>query len=298
MGVGEVLGGIGAVGSMFGAGEDSGSPAGSTNQSASGYNAMPPEAQRLYQLYFDMLRNYQGNPNDPSRFAKAQMPNAQNPYASQALYEYQNANPDKNVRPLGVVEPLNAIQQRAIGKYEKPDYSMGGLAEYFNPYMENVINRSLGNINRQANISRSGIMDQANRSGGILGTSALGTQLSQNEEARLRAIGDTSANLGAQGFREALGLRQQSLSDMLNAGNLVQKQNQSLLQAALPQNFAGYNPAYQQAMAFANLLQGIPNSSTSSGSSTAGTPAGLNTLGKGLNGLNSLFGNQFTGMFG
>lgn len=294
MGIGEVLGGIGTIGSIFGIGEEEGTPAGSSNQAMSGYGALPPEAQRLYQTYFDMLRNYQANPNESSRYVKAQTPNAQNPYASQALYEYQQAHPNRNIRPLGVLEPLNAIQQRAIGRYEKPDYSMQGLAEYFNPYMENVINRSLGNINRQADISRSGIMDQANRSGGILGTSALGTQLAQNEEARLRAIGDTSANLGAQGFREALGLRQQSLADMLNAGNLVQKQNQSLLQASLPQN----SPAYQQAMAFANLLQGIPNSSSSSGTSTAGTPASLNPLGRGINGLNSLFGNQFTGMFG
>jgi hypothetical protein len=295
--IGAILGGAGIIGSALGIGQKKGSPEKSSSEQISGYYALPPEAQARYQDFLKGAQQYYNNPQQPGRYGQALNP-SNNPYASQGLYEYQQANPDKSVRPLGVVEPLNSIQRSAIGNYSNPDYSMGGLSQYFNPFQEQVIDRATSAINRQADISRSNLLDRINASGGILGSSATGTQLAQQEGERLRALGDMNANLGAQGYREALGLRGQSLSDMLNAGNMVQQQNQGLLQAALPGNQAAYNQDYTQAKSLGQLLGLFPSGSKGTSSSMGEIAPSKNALGKGLGLAGSLFGGQFTGMMG
>lgn len=297
IGLGAILGGIGTIGSALGIGRKAGQPARASGQSYSGYYALPPEAQAAYQNFLNLVNQYSSNPYDSGRYAKAINPNS-DPYQSSELYELQKLNPSQNVRPVGVLEPFNAIQKSAIESYANPDYSLGGLAQYYNPFQEQVIDRAFNAINRSSDIARSNLLDRLNSRGGILKNSATDTQLALQEEARSRALADAAANLGAQGFREAVGLRGQSLSDMLNAGNLVQRQQQAQLQSAMPSVAAQYNPYYGQAMALGNLLSLFPAGSSSTSTSFGERPASTNMLGKGLGLAGSLFGNQFGGLFG
>lgn len=277
------LGAAGMAGSLFG-GKKGGSPA----QSQAGYGALPPQAKGLYDALFSQIGGIGGFANDPTRYGKAFDPST-NPYASQALYELQQANPESNIRPLGSIEPFNQYQQNALNQYGNPDYSPeGSLSQYFNPY------RQVGSdaINRGYDISASKLRGDANARNPLgANSSARAIQMQLQEESRMRALAENDFN----SFEKALGLRSQSLSDMLNAGNLVQRQNQAELQSALPQNAGMYNPQYQYALLQSDLLsKAIPQTSYSSGA----TPEKLTTTGKASNLLSSLFGNQFQGLFG
>lgn len=288
IGIGAILGAASLAGSIFGGNKKgTGTPERSTQNS--GYAALPPQGQQAYNSYFNMLNNLASNPNATNRMGFAQQP--QDIFGSQELYNLQQTQPGQGVKPIGSLEPFNQTQQNALGAYANPDYSQQGLSQYLQPF-QGIRDRVLENINRNAQIGFSGIKGREARMGS-LGRSALyGGQLPQLEEARARALGDAEANYTLQG----LGLRQQSLSDMLNAGNLIQKQNQVGLQAASGQGLAMSNPAYGQAQAYMNLLQGMPNSGT--GSSIGAVAPQQNNLSK-LGGLGlGLFGNQFGGIFG
>lgn len=297
LGLGAILGGIGTIGSALGVGRKAGQPEQSRGETASGYYTLPPEAQQAYQNFLSLANLYNSNPYASGRYAQAINP-SQDPYQSSELFELQKLNPSQNVRPVGAIEPFNQIQKNAIEAYSNPDYSLAGLAQYYNPFQEQVLNRALNAVNRSSDIARSNLLDRLNARGGILKNSATDTQLALQEEARTRALADTAANIGYQGFNQALGLRGQSLADMLNAGNLVQRQQQGQLQSALPSSATQYNPYYNQALSYGNLLSLFPQGSKGNTFSSGRTEPSTNMLGKGLGLTGSLFGNQFSGLFG
>ncbi len=287
-GLGAILGGASLLGSIFGGGKrGSGTP--QQSSSSQGYNALPPEAQAVYRQYFNKLSGLASNPYAQNRMGFAGKPN--DIFGSQELYNLQQTQPNEGVRPIGVQEPFNQVQQNALGAFANPDYSEGGLSQYLQPF-QGARDRALEGINRNASTLFSGIKGREARVGSLARDPMYGGQLPQLEEARARAIGDLEA-----GFNEkALGLRQQSLADMLGAGGQIQQQNQAGLQAASGQGLAQANPAYGQALALMQLLQGIPNSS--SGNSIGATPWQPSNLTKLGNAGLGLFGNQFGGIFG
>jgi hypothetical protein len=274
--------------SIFG-GKQKGSDAPAQSSSSQGYNALPPEAQAVYRQYFNKLSRLANNPYAQNRMGFAGKPN--DIFGSQELYNLQQTQPNQGVRPIGVQEPFNQVQQNALGAFANPDYSQGGLAQYLQPF-QGARDRALEGINRNASTLFSGIKGREARVGSLARDPMYGGQLPQLEEARARAIGDLEA-----GFNEkALGLRQQSLADMLGAGGQIQQHNQAGLQAASGQGLAQSNPLYGQAQALMQLLQGIPNSS--SGNSMGTMPWQPSNLTKAGNLGLGLFGNQFGGIFG
>lgn len=286
----KVLGAAGALGSagMIGGGTKAGQP--QTN--LSGYAALPPAAQGLYNNLFQQMAGIGDLSQTEGRFGQALNP-AQSPYSSQALYEYQQANPTKNVRPMGVLEPFNQAQQKALSAYQNPDYSLdGGLAQYFKPYHEYVIQPMVDELNQnylRAQNTNASQMNARNPLG--LRSSAAYVQNSLYDKARLDAI----AKARGQGFLSSIDLRNDSLRDMLSAGNLQQKQAQAELQSALPSSFSAYNPKYQQALSLGQLYgAALPESQIGKGA----TPDRLTSAGKAFNFANALYGNQFTGLFG
>ncbi len=287
LGFGALLGGASLASSLFGGGKKGGSPESQTQYS--GYAALPQEGKDVYNDYFRMLHSLSGNPIAMQRMGMAQRPNDM--FGSQELYDLQQTQPNQGVRPIGVLEPFNQVQRQALGNYAQPDYSDSGLADYMLPF-QNARNRAMENINRSAGTAFAGIKGREARTGSLARDQYYGDQLPQLEEARTRAMLDAEAGYANQ----ALGLRKDSLADMMNSGNLIQKQNQAGLQAASGQSLAASNPAYGQAQAFMQLLAGMPNSST--GQSTGAVAGRDSNLTRAGNLGMSLFGNQFSGMFG
>lgn len=288
-GLGEALGAASALGGLFGDDNEGAAPQQSNHYT--GYNALPEQGRKVYDSYFQMLQALANNPYAQQRMGMAGKPNDM--YGSQELYNLQQTQPGQGVRPIGVLEPFNQVQKGALGAYAQPDYTNEGLAQYLQPF-QGARDRALENINRDANIGYSGIKGAQAMNGSLARDPMYGGQVPQLEEARARAIADMEAGFNQQ----ALGLRGQSLSDMLNSGNLIQKQNQAGLTAASGQNLAMSNPAYGQAQAYMQLLQGMPQASSSqSMGDIAGRPDMLSKIsgfGQGMfgNKLGDLFGNS------
>lgn len=246
--------GASLLGSLFGGNDEEAQPQRSAE--STGYNALPPEAQRLYQQYFSMLNNLGQNPYDQRRMGFAQKPN--DIFGSQELYNLQQTQPGQGVRPVGVQEPFNQVQRNAYGMHANPDYSQAGLSQYMQPF-EAARNRALENINRSTNIAHSDVADRTSALGTLTRDGSINRQSPAIEEARARAIADMEGMFG----EKALGLREMSLANMLGAGNAIQGHNQAGLEAASGRGLAMSNPEYGRALAYMQLLAGLPNAGMS-----------------------------------
>lgn len=95
------------------------------------------------------------------------------------------------------------------------------IGDYMNPYQQAVTDRGLANIQQRTDQQRSGLMGNNARAGvGAFGSSALGTQLSQLENNSQNRMADFEALQNQQNYNQALGLRNQTLSQMLGAGQM------------------------------------------------------------------------------
>ncbi len=245
--------GASLVGGLMGGDEGGGGSPTAAGGTQSGFAALPPEVQQafLQQYLPQLLQQHQG------KFQTTPLEQARSgPFESQALQElqdYSNRNSgifggSWGVRPLGQVEPLNQMQQNALGSFGR---GLSGLQNelpgYQSLYNENVLNPQLQEIQRQQDIAQNNLLGAKAGSGnlGALGSSALGTQLAQQQEAANRAMMEARS----QGYQQSLGLRQQTLQDMLRAGGQVQGQNQTQLNALQPQLQATAAPARLQQLA-------------------------------------------------
>jgi hypothetical protein len=172
-GFGDILSAGSGIASMFGGDEETGSPSSSQSSSISGYYALPPEAQAAYNSYFNMVNGLFGG-TTPRATQYGQVGAPTSPFDSTELYNLQKANPGHGVLPIGTTEPFNQYQKGALTALGTPDFSAAGLAQYTNPYNDQVLNTALDAINRQAGINRSNILDNNSR----LNARALGSGLS------------------------------------------------------------------------------------------------------------------------
>jgi len=227
-------------------------------KSLSGYAALPSQLQNVYNRFGQYAsqavpENIYANP----RLTQAQQPTS--PFDSQALYNLQQAlGAESPTQPIGVLEPFSQYQRQALQAYGEPDYSTTGLAQYMQPF-ESARQRAIENINRQSDINASNVRGREARVGSLARDALYGGQYPQIEEARARALGDLESGI----TQRALGLRQQSLADMLNAGSAVQQQNQALLNLSQPSQLAQLSPDYAKAQALLPLLSGVPQSGVS-----------------------------------
>lgn len=158
---------------------------GSPEQNVSGYGALPEWAQNIFQNQYG--------------------PGIGQFFGSQASQQ---------------VSPQNAFQQQALGGFGGGiEDIMGNLGKYMNPYQQHVTDKT----NREYDINRSNIMGalqgtgrDANRRVSPANASSLQLAQSQNEEARQRALSEHNYN----NYNQSLGLRRQTLQDMLSAGNV------------------------------------------------------------------------------
>lgn len=181
--VGGALGGpTGAIigGTLGGAVSNSGGKGQQTGNSTSGWNNLPPEMKEAY------LQTYLP---DALRYYKAG-PN-----------EYQN------------------IANKSLGS------GLKGLAEempyFMDFYNDNVSNRVLRGMEEDAARKRTDIQSHFAKNGGLGGLfgTALGTELGLLNKNTANMVSDYKHDMANAAFNSALGLRRQTLQDMMTAGD-------------------------------------------------------------------------------
>lgn len=231
------------------------------------------------------------------------------PYQQQAIT--QMATPSQAIDPR-ISEAIGS----ALGMINtQQQYDPQSYKQFMNPYLDEVIARNAEDIGRTYDARRNNI-DEAFAEAGGYGSTALGTERAQNTEAQGRQVGSMSAALRAQGFdtatQNALNLfnsnranalssagilnnlasgamsadqygknvRQTDLSNLLNAGNLVQQQNQNEINAYLNERNTQQQFPYQQSNYLQSTLSAYP---TGGGTSTSTSP-GVGALQGGIGG--------------
>jgi hypothetical protein len=121
-----------------------------------------------------------------------------------------------------------------------------GLANYFNPYESQVIQNTMGDLDRARQLTQNG-NGQGAVMAGQYGGSRQGVLDANANEGFLRAVGSTAGNLRQQGFRDAAGFGMADADratgvSLANAGAANQA---SLAQAGFDQQAAGANQGAQ-----------------------------------------------------
>lgn len=215
-----------------------------------------------------------------------------------------------------LVSPLNQTQNAAIGSFNQIpnqylpqalNYAQQGassispdqIANYSNPYQQQVVNATMGNIN-ETNAEQQTQLKGNALAQGALGGDRLG--VAQGELARQQGLANnqTLAGLNASNYQQAVAAAQADRAAAAQgAGNLAGLQT-SALQAATGQLGAGtvqQNQAnaqlqqpYQQATWLSSLLGGLgPLEGQTTSNATPGPSLGQSLLG-GLTSLGGLFG--------
>jgi hypothetical protein len=247
--IGAALGAAASAKSLFGGKKAAGTPGGS--QSQYGYASAPPWAQNIYSgTYAPGIQSYFNSPQ------------------SGAFVPQQ-------------VEPFNRFQNEAL-------QGLGGgiqdiqqnLGQYMNPYHSAVTD----NINREADIRRSDLLGRASIGGNAAGlnNSAVGVQLGLNDEARQRLL----AQANYENYQQALGLRRQTLAEMLGAGGAQQTQGQNVLNNSYNNSIANNQAGLGRLQNLGNLLSPLlGGGSQVSTNAQAPVPSFLNRLGGFATGL-------------
>ena len=199
--------------------------------------------------------------------------------------------------------------QNALG-YQPQQLSQTNLQPYMNPYTQNVIDASLGDIERQRQMAI-GQTGAAATQAGAFGGSRLGVAEAQTNEAAMRQAGQLGSQLRQQGFQNAQGAAQFDIGNQmagqqfgLNAANQLaglagqgfgmgqainqQQAQQGLLQQgvqqqlidSIRQQFAGYAGAPAQSLQYPlAAIGGVPQPQTQT---TSQQPGLFNYLSLGL----------------
>ncbi len=215
--------------------------------SESGFRTMPKELQEAYlNQYLQQILAQSTGPYHAGPMGTAET----GPYASQGLQQLQShfnqfGSPfagGNGAMPLGVVEPFHEFQTRAFGQIGEgasaPELE-GQLRPYMDLYNKYVLNPTLERNKRERAEVENALLGSGQGNLGYFGSSALGTQRAQLE----KNYGQLEQEAQAEALQSALGLRRQSLGDLLAAGGAIQEHGQQYLnalqphlQASLPQN--------------------------------------------------------------
>jgi hypothetical protein len=136
-------------------------------------------------------------------------------------------------------DTLNQAKTATTGILNGPGVTAGqisdtDLSKYLNPYTQDVIDTSLGDLERSREIQR--VADQQSATAaGAFGGSRQGVADSLTNDSYLRNAASTAANLRSQGYNTALGAAQTDISNKLGADefNANQKANAATSLAGL-----------------------------------------------------------------
>jgi hypothetical protein len=148
-----------------------------------------------------------------------------------------------------------SVDRGGIGNVSAGSFLGGDVSAYMNPYIQQVIETTMGDLNRQRDIQR-----QADNARAVAAQAFGGSRQAvvdaQTNEAFNNTMASTLANLYSQGFDRASGLMMQDYDRSLQAQQAnqgvdasVASQNASLWQQAALANQANqYNQSYQNAL--------------------------------------------------
>lgn len=181
------------------------------------------------------------------------------PYTGQ---RFAGLNSDQNTA-LGMIRDQaqnNTLTNAASGNLQQ---MMGGGS---NPYLDAMVNKAQGNVLANANTAairsgsfgNSGIADAAARQMSDVATSMYGNAYAQDQNNRLQAIG-MAPTINQAGFQNA--------GQLLNAGQILQNQDQQGKDFAYQQFSEQQNLPYKQMAAYGGLLgnSGANSTTTTSG---------------------------------
>jgi predicted transglutaminase-like cysteine proteinase len=219
-----------------------------------GYAAMPTQVQDYLRrantpLYNLNMPNAMQNMNRyPVALGQANMPGQ-----SQALAALQAANPNHNLNYMGM-EPMNAAQIRALQEAQMSGMP-GSLAAYMQPFEKERearlrgVNRTFDEYAKKINEEDALINSQI--------SPASNMQLRQQQERiaqnRANAIGDVEGLMEGRAFDRAREYRNQSLEQMLRAGDIQQQFGQQLANNATGYNLTANQPGYGHSLAMNTL---------------------------------------------
>ena len=127
----------------------------------------------------------------------------------------------------------------------QPGPIQGGIEGYMNPYTDDVINRTMDDMNRMRGIQQVGIEGNAAQAGAF-GGSRQGLVESELNRNFMQQTGDMSANMRNLAYGQAANLSGQDISNMMTSG--FANQNAA--------NQAGQFGGMMQNQQFGNMMQG------------------------------------------
>jgi hypothetical protein len=188
---------------------------------------------------------------------------AQTPWQSYQGQRFADLNPQQMLG-LGMVQERALQGSPLISEAEKSltQTIQGGNT---NPYLDQMVNKAqqsvLGNANaaavRSGSFGNSGIGEQAARQMSDVATSMYGQAYDQDRARQLQAIG-MAPTLADQGYKDA--------SQLLNAGNILQNQQQQKLDFGYDQFKDAQNYPFKQLQTIGGVVgQAQGSQSTTSG---------------------------------
>jgi hypothetical protein len=185
-------------------------------------------------------------------------------YASNPSAVTPMAQPGQNVYQQSAGADTNALQGAQGAMNYRPKHvsaqnissqdAFGGMAQYQNPYTQQVIDTSMAELERQRQIQMGGLGAQATAARAF-GGSRQGVAEALTNEGFARQGGQLSSQLYNQGFQTALGASQSDQQRQLQA---QQANQQASLQAAMANQQAQAQAAQQQ-LAAASQLGNLSN---------------------------------------
>lgn len=211
------------------------------------------------------------------------------------------ANPAATQAAANPYQQASMAQQGAMGRTAAGmnQTAAGGMGAYANPYETQVVQQSLADVGRQAQMGFNQLGAQA-QAAGAFGGSRHGIAQAELGRGFAGQMANQAAQLRQQGFNTALGASQADLQRQLGAasqlagmggqsfgyGQAIQQQQmqqgaqqqaamQAMIDAAKGQ-YAGYTGAPQQGLAaFLGALSGMPQMG---GTQTSSSPGLFNYL--------------------
>lgn len=243
---------------------------GSSKTKSSSVNKIDKE---LMPLRTNVLGQAMGLANQPIQQFQGQRVAGFTPYQQQAF------------------DQVGALGQQGQGLAQRGFNILGGIGSasdrisaYQNPFTNEVIDRSMSDLERQRQIT--GTSDAAKAvAAKAFGGSRQAVQNALTNEAYARQAGDMAANLRYQGFNTALGAAQQDVQQqqalaqalqgagygaidaMGQAGGMQQQLTQAELDAEREKFYEPRNLQMQNLDFLTGILSGVPQGGTSSGTS-------------------------------
>ena len=148
------------------------------------------------------------------------------------------ANPAATQAAANPYQQAAGAQQAAMGRTAMGlnQTAAGGMGAYANPYETQVVQQSLADVGRQAQMGFNQLGAQA-QTAGAFGGSRHGIAQGEMGKSYAQQMANTAAQIRQQGFNTALGASQADLQRQLGAANQL---------AGLGQQSFGYGQAIQQ----------------------------------------------------